>query len=192
MKYSDIWLTKSSRNKNNIIITIFRFHNDQLLSLLPLLPLLPLKLTLITKMHTAYLSIGSNLGNRQYNIDQAVSLLKANNITINKVSSIIETEPVGGVEQGKFLNGCLAIQTALNPQELLQTLQSIEQEMGRVKTVRNGPRIIDLDILTYDDIRIDTDVLIIPHPRMAERDFVLKPLYELDPELVKTITDARH
>ncbi len=142
-------------------------------------------------MAQVYLGIGTNLGDRKKNISTAVELLKKHNITVTQISSIIETEPVGYTEQDKFLNGCLAIETTLDPHTLLKTLKLIEKTMGRTETVVNGPRIIDLDILTYDDIKVDTDELTIPHPRMKEREFVLTPLKELNPELVDQLNDAR-
>ncbi len=131
-------------------------------------------------MAIVYIGIGSNLGNRQENINTALSLVEKSGIRINKISSVIETEPVGGPAQGKFLNAAIEIETALPPHELLNQLKSIEKSLGRKKTVLNGPRTIDLDILLYDNIKINTSELIIPHPRMLERDFVLRPLKEIN------------
>ena len=141
-------------------------------------------------MSIVYLGIGSNIGNRDNNIRQAVSLLKETGIEIAAVSSLIETDPVGGPPQGKFLNGAIKIKTILSPQELLQTLKSIEQKLGRTKTVKDGPRVIDLDILLYEDATISSDALTIPHPRMLERAFVIKPLNEIAPEIVKGLMHA--
>ena len=131
------------------------------------------------KIAVAYLGIGSNVGDRQKNIKTAVDLLRTFEIRVLKISSIIETDPVGGPSQDKFLNGVLKIETFWSPQELLQVLQTIEKRLGRVKTVINGPRTIDLDILLYDDIKITTPELTIPHPRMWAREFVIKPLREV-------------
>jgi 2-amino-4-hydroxy-6-hydroxymethyldihydropteridine diphosphokinase len=134
-------------------------------------------------MPTAYLAIGSNLGDRQDNIRNAIDLLKDNGIVILKQSSLIETEPVNGPPQGLYLNGALAIQTELSAPQLLDLLHSIENSLGRVRSVVNGARTIDLDILLFDDMIIQTKNLIIPHPRMKERDFVMKPLREIAPHL---------
>jgi len=132
-------------------------------------------------MAICYLSLGSNLGNRRKNLKQAVrmiSLLK--NTKVLKQSSAIETAPVGGPKaQPKFLNAAFKISTKLSPLKFLKELKTIEKKLGRVKTVRFGPRVIDLDILLYADRTIKTDKLIIPHPRMFSRDFVIKPLLEI-------------
>ena len=135
-------------------------------------------------MSIAFIAFGSNLGNRQKNIDDALELLTREGVFVLKRSSIMETDPVGGPPgQGKFFNGVIKIETDLNPQELLQTLLSIEKQLGRVRSVRNAPRIIDLDILLYDDIILDEFDLTIPHPRMRERAFVMKPLLDIEPDI---------
>lgn len=132
-------------------------------------------------MHTVYIGIGSNLGDRQKNIDLAIEHLRNTPlIVVEKVSSIYETDPVGGVPQGKFLNGVMRIKTALSPRALLTRLKEIERALGRTETVRFGPRLIDLDILTYGDLDIDEEGLTIPHPRMHEREFVLRGLKEIE------------
>ncbi|MDD5568666.1 MAG: 2-amino-4-hydroxy-6-hydroxymethyldihydropteridine diphosphokinase, partial [Candidatus Omnitrophica bacterium] len=132
-------------------------------------------------MVICYLSLGSNLGNRRKNIEQAIrkiNLLKDTKVL--KQSSIIETDPVGGPRnQPKFLNASLKIGTLLSPLKLLKKIKIIEKEMGRVKSIRNGPRVIDLDILLYGDKIISENNLIVPHPRMFVRDFVIKPLAEV-------------
>ena len=132
-------------------------------------------------MVICYLGIGSNLGNRNRNIKEAIkkiNLLKDTKVI--KMSKIIETKPVGGVPaQGNFLNAALKIQTRISPLKLLKDLKEIEKDLGRVKTVRYGPRAIDLDILFYGDRIINTKELAIPHPRLFARDFVLKPLSEV-------------
>lgn len=131
-------------------------------------------------MSIAYLGIGSNMGDRAKNICDALKFLETYDIEILKRSTLIETEPVGGPPQGKFLNGAVKIQTFLNPEDLLKCLKSIEVQLGRIKTIVNGPRPIDLDILLYDDLTVKTPDLTIPHPRMFEREFVLCPLREIN------------
>ncbi len=129
---------------------------------------------------TVYLGIGSNLGNRRRNINKAIAKLKhIAGVKITKTSKIIETLPQGGPPQNKFLNGVIEIKTSLMPFKLLSQLKKIEKELGRVKGVVNGPRVIDLDILTFGKMRINTPRLKIPHPRMHEREFVVNPLKEL-------------
>ncbi len=131
-------------------------------------------------MTEAYIGIGSNLGDRKRYVDAAIELLKESpNIKVEKTSPLYETGPVGGPPQGKFLNGVIKIETDLSPRQLLNRLMAIEEDLGRVRKVRNGPRTIDLDILTYGDIHIEEEDLIIPHPRMNERDFVKRPLADL-------------
>ena len=138
-------------------------------------------------MNLVYLGIGSNIGDRQKNIDNAILELGKNSIIVCQVSSIIETDPVGGPPQDKYLNACLKIETDRDPYDLLFCLKEIEREMGRIDSPQNSPRIIDLDILIYNDIKIDTETLTIPHPRMMVRDFVLKPLQEINPVFTKNI-----
>ncbi|MBU1006433.1 MAG: 2-amino-4-hydroxy-6-hydroxymethyldihydropteridine diphosphokinase [Candidatus Omnitrophica bacterium] len=127
-----------------------------------------------------YIGIGSNLGDRQGNIDSAVQKLrKATGIEVKKISRIYETESVGGPPQPKYLNGVIEIETEFAPRQILDILQDIENRIGRIRTVRNAPRVIDLDILTCANLKIDEPDLKIPHPRMAERDFVKEPLKDL-------------
>jgi 2-amino-4-hydroxy-6-hydroxymethyldihydropteridine diphosphokinase len=131
-------------------------------------------------MVEAYIGLGSNLGRRRQNIRRALAELnKIKELKVIKISSLYQTEPVGGPPQGKFLNGAIKIETDLLPHQLLKALKNIEKRLGRKKTVKNGPRIIDLDILLYGDKKIKTKTLIIPHPRMKERGFVIKPLEEI-------------
>lgn len=131
-------------------------------------------------MAVCYLGLGSNLGNRRKNIRMALDCLRqARSIKVEKSSRVYETTPVGGPKQGKFLNAALKIRTSLKPGVLLKALKKIEKDLGRRATVRFGPRTIDLDILLYADKAIKTKGLIIPHPRMFEREFVLKPLREI-------------
>ncbi len=128
-----------------------------------------------------YLGIGSNLGDRRKNIRMAIK--KINSLLDTKVirsSSLMETAPLGGPRgQPKFLNAAVKIRTSILPFQLLRELKTIEKELGRKRTIRFGPRPIDLDILFYHDRIIHTKTLHIPHPRMFEREFVLKPLSEV-------------
>lgn len=132
-------------------------------------------------MDICYLGIGSNLGNRQRNITLAIKKINALEDTkIIKVSKLIETKPVGGPKsQPEFLNAALKIKTNIPPLNLLKRLKKIEKELGRRKTVRYGPRTIDLDILFYGDKIINRKNLKIPHPKIFEREFVIKPLLEV-------------
>jgi len=128
-----------------------------------------------------FLGLGSNLGDRNANLQQAIEHLKKIGIIIEKTSSVIETDPVGGPPQGKYLNLVLKAKTDLSPHELLSQLKTLEEQLGRIPSVRNGPRVIDIDILIFDHVSMASDELTIPHPRMSERDFVLRPLREIEP-----------
>jgi len=132
-------------------------------------------------MSVCYLGIGSNLGNRKQNIRRALERIgQLKGTKILKLSKIIETKPVGGPGgQRDYLNACLKLDTALSPIFLLKELKTIEKELGRKKSARFGPRPIDLDILLFENKIINRKELKIPHPRMFERDFVLKPLAEI-------------
>jgi 2-amino-4-hydroxy-6-hydroxymethyldihydropteridine diphosphokinase len=132
---------------------------------------------------TAYIALGSNLGDRRDNLDRALSLLRQTlGVTVDKLSSYHETVPVGGPpEQGKYLNAAAQLQTTLAPEDLLRLLLDIEHQLGRVRTERFGPRIIDLDLLLFGDQTRRTPELTLPHPRMHERTFVLGPLAEIAP-----------
>ncbi len=139
-------------------------------------------------MATCFIGMGSNLGDREYYINNAIKKIRAMPGTqIKKISRIIESPPEGASPQGPYLNGVMEIETTLRPYQLLQELQGIESSLGRVRTVKGGPRTIDLDILTYGGIRMNEMALSIPHPRMLERDFVLKPLREIAPEIVRKL-----
>jgi len=133
-------------------------------------------------MPTVYIGIGSNLGDREDNCERAIKLLIDNEITVTKRSSMAETEPWGVKEQPDFINMAVEIKTGLTPEELLSLLKNIEVDVGRLPTSHWGPRIIDLDILFYDDVVMDTPELQIPHPGISEREFVLKPLAEIAPD----------
>ena len=144
-------------------------------------------------MAIVYLGLGSNLGDRKENIATALDLLKANGIKVLQCSALIETNPVGGPpHQGLFLNGALKAETELSPKALLACLKKIEKHIGRTKTIHNGPRIIDLDILLYNDLILNEPGLMIPHPRMLVRDFVMKPLREINPHLAERISHAHN
>lgn len=135
-------------------------------------------------MSTVYIGIGSNLGNRQENCSQAINFLEKMGIVVKKKSSLYETEPWGVKDQPRFLNMAIEIETELKPAELLKLLKDVEIAIGRERSLRWGPRIIDLDILLFDDIIVNEDNLKIPHPLMHERDFVLKPLHEIAPDAI--------
>jgi 2-amino-4-hydroxy-6-hydroxymethyldihydropteridine diphosphokinase len=133
---------------------------------------------------TAFVGIGSNLGDREAHLSRALELLSAEDaIEVSGVSQIRETEPVGPVEQGPFLNAAVQVETELAPRELLDRLLDIEGRMGRVRRERFGPRTIDLDLLLYGDEVVDEPGLTVPHPRLKERRFALEPLSDLDPSL---------
>ncbi|HSJ37476.1 MAG TPA: 2-amino-4-hydroxy-6-hydroxymethyldihydropteridine diphosphokinase [Planococcus sp. (in: firmicutes)] len=133
-------------------------------------------------MNESYLSLGSNMGDRLEMLKQAVRLLvKHPRVDVLKISSLYETDPVGFTEQDAFLNMVVYLKTELSALELLEVCQDIERELDRKRELRWGPRTIDLDILLYNHDNMETERLIIPHPRMHERAFVLVPLLELDP-----------
>ena len=135
-------------------------------------------------MSIVFIGVGSNLGDRQGYINRAIDCLrKTPDIAVDKVSSIIETEPQDAAGQGKYLNAVIKLETNLTALDLLKELQSIEDGLKRVRTFKNAPRTIDLDILLYGEEVIDQPELKIPHPRMFERKFVIEPLLEIEPEL---------
>ena len=130
----------------------------------------------------AFVGIGSNLGDREGNLRRAIDVLSAEEgIEVVAVSELRETEPVGPVEQGPFLNGAVQLETSLGPRELLARLLAVENRLGRVRGERWGPRTIDLDLLLYGDEAIDEPGLVVPHPFLLQRLFVLEPLAELIP-----------
>jgi 2-amino-4-hydroxy-6-hydroxymethyldihydropteridine diphosphokinase len=133
--------------------------------------------------HTAYLSLGSNLGDRAANIARALAQLDAAGVRVVRRSSLYKTEPVEFTAQGWFLNLAVEVETALMPRQLIHAIRRIEQEMGRRRIVRAGPRVLDIDILLYGASIVRAAELEIPHPRMAERRFVLVPMAELAPGL---------
>ena len=136
-------------------------------------------------MTRAFVGLGANLGDRGHTIAEAVRLIsEREGVRLVAVSSLRDTDPVGVVDQPRFLNGAALIETELDPRELLDALLAVEQELGRVRDRRWGPRTIDLDLLVYGDVELDEPGLAVPHPRLHERRFALEPLAELDPGLV--------
>ncbi|MBI1929022.1 2-amino-4-hydroxy-6-hydroxymethyldihydropteridine diphosphokinase [Candidatus Poribacteria bacterium] len=139
-------------------------------------------------MAHAYIGFGSNMGKRFDHINQALGwLLEADGVSLIRASSLYETEPVGYETQDWFLNGVLAIETSLLPHPLLEVLRNIEKRIGRSQRIRWGPREIDLDLLIYEQCCINTPDLIVPHPEMHRRRFVLIPFAEISPDTVHPI-----
>lgn len=134
-----------------------------------------------------YLGLGSNMGNRQDNLDKALDFL-SQRLRVDKVSSVYDTEPVGNPNQPRFLNLVCQVYTTLAPAGLLTLAKGIESKLGRALGKSNAPRPIDIDILFYGDQVIETPELVIPHPRLAERAFVLVPLAEIAPDLRHPVT----
>lgn len=141
-------------------------------------------------MNDVYLSIGTNIGEREDNLRRAVRLL-AEQVKVETVSAVYETAAVGFTDQADFLNIAVHVKTALSPLAMLDVCQAIENELGRVRTVRWGPRVIDLDILLYNNENMNTERLILPHPRMYERAFVLIPLFDVVATQSEQLTKAR-
>ena len=138
--------------------------------------------------HNAFIGVGSNIGDREQYLKKGLQLLNFNDdVIIKKVSTFIETEPYGGVEMDHFLNGVAKIKTLLNPHELLKICNEIENEFGRERLVRWGPRTLDMDILFYDNVILDDEFLIIPHIDIKNRDFVLNPMVEIAPGFVHPV-----
>lgn len=162
-----------------------------------LLPLETVAVKISRCWNTAYLSIGSNMGNKKENLLQAIALLEADEETmVTKQSAFIQTEPYGYTQQDEFLNGALEIKTLRSPEELLELIGQIEQKLKRERVIHWGPRTIDLDIILYNDETIHTDQLIIPHIEMAKRMFVLEPLCEIAPYAMhpvyhRTVTELK-
>ena len=143
-------------------------------------------------MSKAYLGIGTNIGDKRANIDKSLELLNDHpQLEVTNVSSYYETEPVGFTEQDWFQNIVAEVETDLEPYDLLALCNQVEKDLGRERIIRWGPRIIDVDILTYGDYTSDAEKLTVPHPRMHERAFVMVPLYEINPELVISGQDIK-
>ena len=137
-------------------------------------------------MSRAYLALGSNLGDRLAYLQHAVdALVGADDVEVTAISRVYETAPVGGPVQDAFLNAVVATETALDPYALLALAQRIERDAQRVRVQRWGPRTLDVDVLLYDELRLDDPELTLPHPRMWERGFVLAPLRDVAPGLVE-------
>lgn len=136
--------------------------------------------------NTAYIALGSNMGNGKENIETAICAMESvPGITVKAVSEMYETKPWGYEEQNNFTNACARLDSELSPEALLGVCLGIEAGMGRVRKFRNGPRIIDIDLIIYGDEKRETKELILPHPRMYERDFVLVPLIDVADEVLK-------
>ena len=141
-----------------------------------------------SSQHLAYISVGSNLGDKLENCRRGVQALVDHNTIIKVQSPIYQTEPVDYTDQDWFINYVVQLETELDPYQLLDRIQTIQREAGRIHDkIRFGPRILDLDIIFYDEAVINSSRLIIPHPRMHERRFVLKPLCDIDPTLIHPV-----
>ncbi|MDP4144642.1 MAG: 2-amino-4-hydroxy-6-hydroxymethyldihydropteridine diphosphokinase [Bacillota bacterium] len=142
--------------------------------------------------HTAYIGVGSNIGDKRNNIQNAIKEINGSGKTkVNKVSNLYETSPVGYLDQDDFLNCALEIKTLLKPSDLIDLLLSVESNLKRERVIKWGPRTIDLDVLLYDDIVTHDEKVIIPHPRMHERLFVIKPLKDIAPYVMHPILKKR-
>ena len=136
--------------------------------------------------HIVYLALGSNMGNRLSNLKAAVLNLTPQ-MTVKQKSSVYETPPWGFTEQDAFLNQVVKVTTYLEPEPLLRHLKRMETALGRVPNFQNGPRVLDIDILFFDNMIINTPPLVVPHPRLHERAFVLVPLAEVEPDFIHPI-----
>lgn len=148
----------------------------------------------MTARHTAYISVGSNLGDKLENCRRGIRRLDRDDVWLKAESRIYQTEAVDYTDQEWFINLVVKIETLLDPYRLLQRLQSIQRKAGRLQdSIRFGPRVLDLDILFYDEVVINSTQLVIPHPRMHKRRFVLQPLCDIDPAIMHPVlkTDVR-
>jgi 2-amino-4-hydroxy-6-hydroxymethyldihydropteridine diphosphokinase len=136
--------------------------------------------------HIVYLALGTNLGNRLLNLNTAINNLTPQ-MNVKKKSPVYETPPWGFADQPAFLNQVVQVETYEGPEPLLKHLKRLETALGRVPNFQNGPRLIDIDILFYDDLVLNTASLVIPHPRLHERTFVLAPLADIAPELIHPV-----
>jgi len=140
-------------------------------------------------MHTVYLSLGSNVGRRQINIKKAIVLIDECGLKVEDLSGLYETEAVSKIKQRNFINACVKVSTEFSPEKVLRAVQLVEKQMGRQRSMpkRKGyerPRIIDIDILLYDKIKVNKRNLKIPHPEMKNRKFILEPLSDIAPHIV--------
>jgi len=138
----------------------------------------------VTVDERVFLSLGSNLGDRRFNLEEALRLLSSQAVQVVRRSSWYETDPVGYADQPAFLNLVVEVRTTLEPRALLRRAQAVEAALGRERTVRWGPRTVDVDLLLYGRRVVEEPDLVVPHPRMRQRAFVLVPLYEVAPDLV--------
>jgi len=136
--------------------------------------------------HTVYLALGSNIGDRLANLKQAIASLPPQ-MEVKARSHVYETPPWGHTDQPMFLNQTLKVTTYVDPEPLLRHIKRLEIALGRKSTFRNGPRLIDIDILFYDDLVLDTPALTLPHPRLHERGFVLLPMMDIAPDLIHPV-----
>ena len=138
-------------------------------------------------MNKVWIALGSNMGEGRKNLDLAIKMMNERGVSVKKVSTYIETEPYGYTEQDNFVNAVCIAKTKLSPRELLETLLKIELDMGRVRIIKWGPRIIDLDILFYEDLIIDEEDLKVPHIEIQKRSFVLEPVNEISPDKIHPV-----
>ncbi|MCX7883755.1 MAG: 2-amino-4-hydroxy-6-hydroxymethyldihydropteridine diphosphokinase [Caloramator sp.] len=138
-------------------------------------------------MNKVYVAFGTNMGDKNKNIEKAIEMMKDRGLKVIKISQVYKTEPYGYTAQPEFLNGVLEAITSLDAVDVLKTLLEIEKDMGRVREFKWGPRIIDLDILFFNDDVIDEKDLKVPHPDMQNREFVLKPLCEIAPDFIHPV-----
>ena len=153
------------------------------------LPFEEISVRVYRSWHRAYIALGSNMGERESFLSGAIEAMKKHPlIELRKVSKLLVTKPYGGVEQDDFLNGAAEIETLMNPQQLLEALHEMENAAGRERVIHWGPRTLDLDILFYDKIVMESDNLVIPHPDLENRRFVLEPLAEIAPAFRHPVT----
>ena len=138
-------------------------------------------------MNKVWIALGSNMGEGRKNLDLAIKMMNERGVSVKKVSTYIETEPYGYTEQDNFVNAVCIAKTKLSPRELLEVLLKIELDMGRVRIIKWGPRIIDLDILFYEDLIIDEEDLKVPHIEIQKRSFVLEPVNEISPDKIHPV-----
>lgn len=138
-------------------------------------------------MSKVWIALGSNMGEGRKNLDLAIKMMNERGVLVEKVSTYIETEPYGYTEQDNFVNAVCIAETKLSPRELLEVLLKIELDMGRIRIIKWGPRIIDLDILFYEDLIIDEEDLKVPHIEIQKRSFVLEPMNEISPDKIHPV-----